>query len=199
MKILRIWITHVIIPDSINKIAEFSDGRELNFTRKFHRLWSRFRGHEAGVCVSYIFSLNRLINLRFTFFSCKRRHFTLAEKFMYSETENNCSLLIFCDYLPAEWLSYLRFTETFYFYYELIQTQRFIELSRPNGDNLLYKPKPQKGKIVMQDLGCISSSVSLPKILLEFNHPGPSVANTHCVWNHVIHIQAEKTVDRKRF
>ena len=91
---------------------------------------------------------------------------------MYAETENNCSLLIFCDYLPAEWLSYLRFTEKCYFYYELIQTQRFIELSRPNGDNLLYKPKPQKGKIVMQNLGCLSSSVSLPKILLEFNHQG---------------------------
>ena len=53
----------------------------------------------------FYFKLKMLINLRLIFFLQEAALPFLAEKFMYAETENNCSLLIFRDYIPFEWLA----------------------------------------------------------------------------------------------
>ena len=57
----------------------------------------------------------------------------LVEKFVYAETENICSLLIFRDYIPFDWLALARYTVN----NSQSKAQGFTELSQRNGDKLL--------------------------------------------------------------
>ena len=57
----------------------------------------------------------------------------LVEKFVYAETENICSILIFRDYIPFDWLALARYTVN----NSQSKAQGFTELSQRNGDKLL--------------------------------------------------------------
>ena len=67
---------------------------------------------------------------------------------MYAETENNCSLLNSVTTFPLSDLHRHVILLNSISINNQSKAQGFIELSRRTGDNLSYKPKPQKGKIV---------------------------------------------------